>query len=76
MTTATKPAKIVPKFRFRLNQSWNGGNRGDVITVGPGLLDALQRGNRGELVQTDPPADPGAKMARAARIENKALAQE
>ena len=44
--------KVVKRVRFRLNQPWNGMRAGDVIeNVGPGLLDALLRGFRGEAIE-------------------------
>jgi len=72
MTTAA--ANAVPTFRFRLNQAWGGNVRGDIIEVGPGLLDALQRGNRGELVkaETADAAQPESKVLHA-KPRNKSL---
>jgi len=43
-------AKPYPVVKFRLNQPWNCNRKGDVIEVGPELLDALIRGGRGEVV--------------------------
>lgn len=65
-----KAPKSVPMTRFRLNQAWNGSCRGDIITVGPGLLDALRRGCRGDVV--DAADEPAAKMVRAAPL-NKSM---
>lgn len=60
--------KVVPRVRFRLTQDWNGSPAGSILeNIGPGLLDSLLRGKRGEVVQGEAPKVPERNKAMSAR---------
>jgi len=70
-------AKPYPVVKFRLNQPWNCNRKGDVIEVGPGLLDALIRGGRGEVVGQEPGETAvSPKMVKAVPLNKSLSAQE